>query len=182
MDAIIKKCKNLTDNEKQMLNLKIPRNLTENEKNKIELNLRKATTPHLFFNKTYEDSIVDFISNPLSKSLLFCVSTVLVLVILREFGVMKFLFNTNYIELYVIIIIVFAIIIYQSQKNTNDNMIWMMKRLPENASYADYLYMHPKADVNYSIFNTIGVLILTTIVAGIIEITKKNKLFFKMFN
>ena len=181
MDAILKKCKNLTDNEKKLLNLKVPRELSENEKQQIASNLKKATTQHLFFNKTYEDLIVDFICNPITKSLLFCVSTVLVMIILRELGIMKFLFNTNYIELYVVVVLVFSVIIYQSQKNLNDNIIWMMERLPENATYADYLYTHPKADVNYSIFNTLGVLILTTIVAGIIEITKKNKLFLKMF-
>ena len=90
MDAILKKCKNLTDNEKKLLNLKVPRELSENEKQQIASNLKKATTQHLFFNKTYEDLIVDFICNPITKSLLFCVSTVLVMIILRELGIMKF--------------------------------------------------------------------------------------------
>lgn len=182
MESLLKKCNNLTDNEKKILSHKFPRTLTKKEQNTITDNLKRITPDHLFFNKTYDDKIIDFIANPLSKSLLFCNLMILVLLILKELGFLKFLFNVKYIELYVVFIMIIGIILYHQQINMNDNTLWMLKYLPENATYGTYLRVQPKPDTHKPIFKTFSLILLTAIIGGIINITKNNSHILKYFN
>ena len=180
MESIVKKCK-LTDYEKKKLMQKFPRSFTEEEEELIKKRLKKISPQHLFFNRTYNDKIVGFLANPLSRTLMFTCYILIIILILKELEILKFIFYKKYIEVYLLAITILSVVLYNHQQTTNDNTIWMMQRLPEHATYGDYLKIEPKSASNKPIFSIITTVMLTATLAGIIDLTKKNPLLGALF-
>ena len=182
MATIFQKCQGLTSAETKILTMKFPRELNDTEQKFINNKLKQVHPDIFFFSKTYNDKVIDFISNPSTKALMFCCLMILLLLVLKEFNILKFMFNIKYIEIYVSAIIILGIVIYNQQKNLNENIMWMLKRLPEHPTYGDYLAKLPKPDTHKSIFTTVNTILLTTLIAGIIDLTRKNPMLTKIFN
>lgn len=180
MESIVKKCK-LTDYQKKILLQKFPRNFSLKEEEKIKKRLKKITPQHLFFNRTYNDKVIDFLANPLTRTLMFTCYIVIIILILNELEILKFIFYKKYIEVYFLAFVILAIVLYHHQKNINDNTLWMLKRLPEDATYGDYLKIEPKLTSNKPIFSVISSVMLTATLAGIIDLTKKNPMLKAIF-
>jgi len=180
MESIAKKC-NLTDSEKKILMQKFPRNFSKEEQERIDKRLKKIAPQHLFFNRTYNDKVIDFLANPLTRTLMFTCYTIVIILILKELEILKFIFYKKYIEFYFIAIIILAVVLYHHQRNINDNTMWMMQRLPEGATYGDYLKLEPKVTSNKPIFSVISSVMLTATLAGIIDLTKKNPMLTALF-
>lgn len=181
MDKIIEKCQGLTPQETKILQMKFPRKINQSEQEKINRNLSQTSPETLFFSKTYNDKIIDFIANPKTKALILCCYLLISLLILKELNILKFIFNIKYIEIYLTFIVVFGIITYNQQRNINDNILWMVQRLPNDPTYGDYLAKQPKADNHKSIFNQISTILLTSLIAGLIDLTRKNPMLTKIF-
>ena len=181
MESIIKKCK-LTEYEKTILMNKFPRKFGKEEQNKINKRLTKISPEHLFFNRTYNDKVIDFLANPLTRTLMFVCYTLIIILLLKELEILKFIFYKKYIKIYLMCLVVLSVVLYHHQRNINDNTIWMLKRLPKDATYGEYLNLEPGTTSNEPIFSVISSVLLTTTLAGIIDLTRSNPMLLTLFS
>lgn len=109
----------------------------------------------------YGTSIYDLLADPVKKTLGHLIIFILILLVLRYIKILKFLMRLDHPEIYIVLLILYAYHVFINQLHLNDNIEFLSKKLPDNATIYDYeQFLTPKSNtISNLVITTIGILI-----------------------
>jgi len=118
----------------------------------------------------YGTPVYDILAHPLKKALAYVLILILLAFILRKLKLLKFIIRINYIYIYIIGLIIVMFVLYINQLHTNDNIIYLSKKFPENATLYDYGKHKPK----YTIIKIFLSTLLSIVISDFIKFNFTN--------
>lgn len=109
----------------------------------------------------YGTSIYDLLANPVKKTLSYLIIILIILLVLKNFRILKFFVRLDHLAVYMVILIIYAYHIFINQLHLNDNIEFLSRKLPDNATIYDYeQFLEPKTNIfSELITTTLGILI-----------------------
>jgi len=109
----------------------------------------------------YGTSIYDLLANPVKKTLSYLIIILIILLVLKNFRILKFFVRLDHLSVYMVILIIYAYHIFINQLHLNDNIEFLSRKLPDNATIYDYeQFLAPKTNIFSDLITpTLGILI-----------------------
>jgi len=115
----------------------------------------------LFPFQDYGTSIYDLLADPVKKTISYMIILILILLVLRHFKILKFLMRLDHPAIYMILLILYAYHVFINQLHLNDNIEFLSRKLPDNATIYHYeQFLRPKSNMLSNFMTTtLGILI-----------------------
>ena len=115
----------------------------------------------LFPFQDYGTSVYDLLANPVKKTIGNLIILILILLVLRHFKILKFLMRLDHPAIYMILLILYAYHVFINQLHLNDNIEFLSRKLPDNATIYDYeQFLGAKSNIISNLLTTaVGILI-----------------------
>ena len=109
----------------------------------------------------YGTSVYDLLADPVKKTISYLIILILILLVLRHFKILKFLMRLDHPAIYMILLILYAYHVFINQLHLNDNIEFLSRKLPDNATIYDYeQFLKPKSNIISNFLTTaVGILI-----------------------
>jgi len=115
-----------------------------------------------FFQKTlypfqdYGTSIYDLLADPVKKTIGSLIIIMILLLFLRYFKILKFLIRFDHLSIYTLIFGLYTYHIFINQLHLNDNIEFLSRKLPDNATIYDYQqFLIPKTNLVSNFLSTV---------------------------